>query len=36
MLRTFLLPLFAAAFLSSSVSVQAQAFPDGPGKELLE
>jgi uncharacterized protein DUF1259 len=36
MLRTFLLPLFAVAFLSSSVSVQAQAFPDGPGKELLE
>jgi hypothetical protein len=36
MLRTFLLPLFAAAFLSSSVSVRAQAFPDGPGKDILE
>ena len=36
MLRTFLLPLFAVAFLSSAGSVQAQAFPDGPGKEILE
>jgi hypothetical protein len=36
MLRTFVLPLFAAAFLSSPVSVQAQAFPDGPGKDILE
>src|SRR4026209_2449405 len=35
-LRTFLLPLFAAAFLSSPISVQAQAFPDGPGKDILE
>src|SRR4051812_45344218 len=36
MLRTILLPLFAAAFLSSPVSVHAQAFPDGPGKDILE
>src|SRR5436190_8537248 len=36
MLRTVLLPLFAAAFLSSPVSVHAQAFPDGPGKDILE
>lgn len=36
MLRGFLLPLFAVAFLSSSVSLQAQAFPDGPGKAILE
>ena len=35
-MRTFLLPLFAVTFLSSPVSVQAQAFPDGPGKEILE
>jgi hypothetical protein len=36
MVRAFVLPLFAAAFVSSSVSVQAQAFPDGPGKDILE
>jgi hypothetical protein len=36
MSRTFLLSLFAAAFLSSPVSLHAQAFPDGPGKDILE
>ncbi len=35
-MRTFLLPLVVAAFCYSPVSVQAQAFPDGPGKDILE
>jgi hypothetical protein len=36
MLRACVLPLCAAVFLFSSVAVQAQAFPDGPGKAILE
>ena len=36
MLRRFVLPLFAAVFLSLPVSLQAQTFPDGPGKDILE
>ncbi len=35
-MRTFFLPLVAAVFCYSPVSVHAQAFPDGPGKEILE
>ena len=35
-MRTFMLPLVAAVFCYSPVSVQAQAFPDGPGKAILE
>jgi hypothetical protein len=35
-MRTFLLPLVAAAFFYTPAPLQAQAFPDGPGKEILE
>ena len=36
MLKNSLLPLTIAAFLASAVPAAAQAFPDGPGKEILE
>src|SRR5262245_29590967 len=35
-MKRYLLPLFAAAVWLSPAGVQAQAFPDGPGKEILE
>src|SRR5215213_3242801 len=35
-MRKILLPLLAAAFWYVPAPVQAQAFPDGPGKEILE
>ena len=36
MLKTSLVPLAAVAFLAFVGSAAAQAFPDGPGKEVLE
>ena len=36
MLKSSLLPLVAAVFFASIGSAAAQAFPDGPGKEILE
>src|ERR671918_2479335 len=36
MLKKALFPLVIAAFLASAAPVAAQAFPDGPGKEILE
>lgn len=35
-MRTYILPLVAVAFWLSPAAVHAQAFPDGPGKEILE
>src|SRR4030095_4243919 len=35
-MKTFLLPLVAVAFCYFPASARAQAFPDGPGKDLLE
>ena len=36
MLKLVLVPLVAAAFAASVAPAAAQAFPDGPGKEILE
>ena len=36
MLKNSLVPLAMAAFLASVAPAAAQAFPDGPGKEILE
>jgi mono/diheme cytochrome c family protein len=36
MLKHSFMPFAIAAFLASAVPVAAQAFPDGPGKEILE
>ncbi len=36
MQKNSLVPLAIAAFLASAVPAAAQAFPDGPGKEILE
>ena len=36
MLKNSLVPLAVAAFLASAAPAAAQAFPDGPGKEILE
>ena len=36
MLKKSYIPLAMAAFLASAVPAAAQAFPDGPGKEILE
>ena len=36
MLKNSVLPLAIAAFLGSAIPASAQAFPDGPGKDILE
>ena len=36
MLKNLLMPLIVAAFLALPAGAAAQAFPDGPGKEILE